>query len=364
MACRTYRLITVLLFLRMLPASLTGQQSVVFCPDRAESLSRRWAWAEDEATQAAYRNGFWIGYHIERWMGERSFTGSYSWPPREDEPTLNEVLFGIEVEDLTPEISDTETIRRTAKAALELSEQKRRPEKKVLKKVAILFRYRRDGRRDTRLEALKMSNLSLHVDLKDLPVLWLGGAEDPESIMLLDAKFSRAESDEQKERFVSAIGIHDDADAVIPPLRRILTGSEPDEVREQAAFWLGQQDDERVFPILMRTAKTDASGDVREKAVFAISQVELPEAVDHLVELAKNARDREVQEKAVFWLGQTGDPKALTILLEIARSDNDAGLREKAVFGLYQIENEDGIEALIDLAYKSRHRNVREKSIF
>ena len=347
-----------------MPGQIFAQQSVLLCPQASESLNQRWEWAVKETKQRSYRDGYWIGYNINKWMGENSFTGTYNWPPRDDEPSLKELLFGIRVEDLTPDISEQEILRQTAETALERSRDKHKPEKKVLKEVALLFRFTGDQRRTDRIEKLKTSNLSLHVDLKDLPILWLGEAKDPESVALLDNMVRSEENADQKEKFITAIGIHGDPDAVIPPLREILFSKEDDEIREKAAFWLGQQDDKRVLTILMKTAKTDVSSEVREKSVFAISQVDLPEAVDRLVELAERADDRGVQEKAIFWLGQTKDPKALKILVGIARSDPSPELREKAVFGLYQIDNEKGIEALIELAYKSRHMAVREKSIF
>ncbi len=88
--------------------------------------------------------------------------------------------------------------------------------------------------------------------------------------------------------------------------------SRPEDVREQAVFWVAQQAaDAATNERDDLLADDDDDVDVRKAAVFSLSQRPQREAVPALMEVAETSRFAEVRRSAIFWLGQTGDSRAL-----------------------------------------------------
>ncbi|MGI9174191.1 MAG: HEAT repeat domain-containing protein [Rhodothermales bacterium] len=335
---RLYAIATFTAFLMPLltvPLSALAQD-VMQHPDPSQSLSERWTWATEQASERDAEDGYWIGYSIERRMRENSFIGS--WSDRENMMTLGEALYGVKPEN--PGFRS-------------------KSDREVTKEVAILFLFEPGD--DTPTD-VQVSNMEGHADLDGHPVLWLGPADKEESLEWLEARYDAGTSTDAREELVAAIGIHGDAALTVPILRRILTGDDAPDVREQAAFWLGQTDDEGALALLMQTTRDDPSEDVREHAVFAIGQMDRAAATDSLVYLAQNG-EAEIREQAIFWLGQGDTEEALVLLMRVTRTDPSADVREHAVFSIGQMDREAATDSLIYLA-KEGKGEVREQAIF
>ncbi|MFH1941966.1 MAG: hypothetical protein ABIL68_07650, partial [bacterium] len=149
--------------------STVTAQTVLRHSDSNAPLKQRWEWAEKQSKDNKYRNGCWIAYSIEKLMGKHSYTGSFSTGWKEKK-TLSEIVYGKKIYDDEAGLSDAEIIRREARRALDELKDKDRPEEKVLKEVAILFEITENRS----ISDVKMSNLSLYVDLEGLPLIWLG----------------------------------------------------------------------------------------------------------------------------------------------------------------------------------------------
>lgn len=226
---------------------------VVKHPKPDSPLKERWDWALKESGSKTYKKGFWIGYSIEKLMGKNSFTGTF----REDwkkDVSLSELIYGIKIEDPDDKLSDGEKIRRAAREALDDLEDRDQPREKVLKELAILFQYS-DTRR---IDDVKISNMCLRVDLEKMPLIWLGKGQEKESVSLLGRLYQKAEQNDDKEEMVTVVGIHPPSDDVFAFLEKVLMSRDHDDIRENAAFWLGQQDNEKALKILVRTARPTA----------------------------------------------------------------------------------------------------------
>ena len=294
-------------------------------------------------------------------MGERSYIGSWNDDRlRSMEPTIEEVLTGKRrIEPLMPR---AERLSRTAREILDDLEMDRTAEKKVWKDVAILLRYEGDG--STGPEKVEMSNFELNFDFQGLPLLWLGDASDDQSLTLLRGLYAGAKREETKKHVLAAVGIHNTPALVIPILESVLASRDADELRKDAAFWIGQQDDAAALKVLRLAARTDRSREVRKGAVFAISQVELEAAVDELIDLARTAENENVRHEAVFWLGQQASKKAGEALVDFATKDGDSKVQEQAVFALSQLPENQGVEPLIKIARTHPNPHVRKKAVF
>ena len=335
--------IITLAFLLLAPAVGQAQQ-VRHHPQPEAALGQKWQWAEEQARQDDdARRGYWIGYSIERLMGEYSFVGS--WHSRGERETLHEVLYG-------------------EKPAFDYRDRRRGDRKstrKVIKEVALLFEFEAGRAEPT---DLKVINVSGHVDFNGLPLFWLAGAEDAESIDFVMDQYRRTGSDDHKEDLVMAVAIHDATGRVVPILTDILGGDDATDVRESAAFWLGQQDDDAALDVLLQAARNDRSHDVREQAVFGISQIENTEATEALIDLARSGPS-DIRENAIFWLGQVASDRAAEALGEVVNDDDgDTEVQKQAVFSISQLPADQSVPMLIEIARTHAKAKIRKDAIF
>ncbi|OGD16446.1 MAG: hypothetical protein A2V76_10560 [Candidatus Aminicenantes bacterium RBG_16_63_14] len=293
-------------------------------------------------------------------MGENSRIGSFTSGGSGRDLTVAEILAGVKVK-AEPSVS-TEDVRGAARAALEEIERQGKPEKKVLKELGFFLKY--ETGKPPVLTEVRMSNLDLALDFEGAPLCWLGKASEEDSLALIKVLFGRARDEKIREGLVAAAGCHGSPRLVVPFLETVLTGDGADDLRRDAAFWVGQQNDPDGLRLLVRTARTDRSKEVREGAVFSISQVELPAAVDELIALARAAELRDVRKQAVFWLGEMASEKSGPALEEFARKDGDLEIQEQAVFALSQLPDNQGVDVLIKLAKTHPDPRVRKKAVF
>ncbi|MCH8127815.1 HEAT repeat domain-containing protein [candidate division KSB1 bacterium] len=341
---------------------ITQAQDVVKYPNQNDDLSKRWTWAEREAKSGKYRNGVWIGYSIQRLMGENSHIGSFS-RDYQDKITLEELIYGKKA-DPDEKLSDKEIIERTIKETLDELKDEKKEERKVLKEVAILFRYESNSKRFEDVKKTKVTNLTLHVNLDELPLIWLGQIEHENSLEFLQDFAEGVTSVEMKKRFTMVIGIHDANKRSIAILKEFATKDEHAEVRKSASFWLGQTHHKEALDILKKIIQSDRSSNVREHAVFAISRMRSQESTDVLIDLAQKSKDFEVRSKAIFWLGQKASRKAEKALEDLVYSDDETKVRKKAVFALTQLPHNKGVPHLIRIAKTHPNIKVRKQAIF
>ncbi|MCX6567599.1 MAG: HEAT repeat domain-containing protein [Candidatus Aminicenantes bacterium] len=324
------------------------------------ALAARLDWALGEAPGAGPGGVFWAGYSIERLMGERSHIGSYTVGGSGRDLTIAEVLAGANSAAAPSAAGDD--LQGAARAALDEIDRHGKPEKKVLKDLGVFFKYER-GKTPV-LADVSISNLDLAFDFEGAPLFWLGKVPEDQSLTLIKTLYGRNRGSKVREGLVAAAGCHGTPRLVVPFLETVLTGDGPDDLRKDAAFWIGQQNDPDGLRLLVRTARGDRSEEVREGAVFSISQVELPEAVDEIITLARSAEAHDVRKQAVFWLGQMASEKSGKALVELARTDGEIEIQEQAVFALSQLPDNQGVDALIKLAKTHPDPRVRKKAVF
>lgn len=321
------------------------------------ALTAKMAWAQAQAAKATPGRTYWIGYSIERLQGEHSTIGSF-WGDGQARLTVAEVLAG----KTRPDPAQAADVRKDAAAALDRIERKGQPEKQVFKELGIFLKY--EPGRQGALSQVEMSNLDLSFDFEALPLYWLGRAPEDQSLALVRDLYGRESGEEARKGLVAAAGCHGTPKLVLPFLESVLSGPGSDEIRKDAAFWIGQKGDPESLGLLARAARTDRSEEVREGAVFAISELDLPAAVDELIALARGADRHDVRKQAVFWLSQIASKKAGPALEDIAEADPDLEIQEQAVFALSELPGDEGLEALIRLAKTHKDARIRKKAVF
>jgi HEAT repeat protein len=334
---------------------------VLHAPPQHKTLSARLQWAHSAVGQ--YREGAWVGYSIQKYMHENSHIGNYGSRTR-DLPTLDQVLRGETVPTPSARVTREQQMLNAARRALHSGNDDKESREKVLKDVAILFRLPPRAKDLAQLDKVRISNLDLHVDLKDLPLLWLGAVEDAESIPLLDGLYGKVQERKPRKDLMVAVSLHDTKDLVVPCLQRYVTKEKDQDLRGEAAFWLGQQDHPEALKTLRQVVKEDESIKVRKKAVFALSQMSLEGAVDGLIDVARSDASRDLQKEAIFWLGQKASEKARKSLKDVVFDNEETEIQEQAVFAISQWPKDQSIPALSDISKNHPHPKIREKAIF
>jgi hypothetical protein len=342
--------LSLLLPLMVFACGLKAQE-VFRCPDQNSSLAERWKWASGDGARLVGGKEYWVGYCIKRLMNETSYlkSGNLYSGSMDSRRSIYDIVSG----DTTGHSGENRTWGGTERNKIV----------KVLKEVAILVRISGKLGDEGSLKKLDISNMELYVDLRNKPLLWLGGADDDQSVGLLKDLFGCQSSAELKKDLLTAIGIHQNSIAAFPFLVSVLKSEQADNVRAQAAFWLGQQNRLESLPVLTEAAEGDRSAKVKEQSVFAISQLGSDESAEALISLALKARDTNVRAKAAFWLGQKASQKAVATLESIIADDEETDVQRQALYALAQIHTSDGIDRLIKIARTHPNPRIRKQAI-
>ena len=224
-----------------------------------------------------------------------------------------------------------------------------------------------------RLEAKKVDRIRVAsedctLDAGGLPFLWLTGVKPSESVALLTtyvqgAEFERHEHHNIGQGALTAIALHADASAD-RAMESFVKPDQREELRRQAAFWLGVARGKEGLNTLQRMAKSDPSSDVRAHVTFALSVSHEPGALEEMIRMAHDDSSSHVRGQALFWLAQKAGNKAVGTITGAIENDPDTEVKKKAVFALSQLPKDEGVPKLIEVAQTNRNPEVRKQAMF
>jgi HEAT repeat protein len=208
------------------------------------------------------------------------------------------------------------------------------------------------------------------LDAGGLPFIWLNGASAPESVryLLSVARETQAGASREQTRradgALSAIAMHADPSAD-QALEQLAASPQPDQVRRQAIFWLGNTRGRRGFEVVSRILREDPNDKIREHAIFALTQNKEPEALNAVVRAAHDDKNPHVRGQALFWLAQKAAQKtAQAAISDAIANDPETEVKKKAVFALTQIPGGDGVPLLVQVARTNQNPAVRKQAMF
>jgi len=92
----------------------------------------------------------------------------------------------------------------------------------------------------------------------------------------------------------------------------------PDDMRESAIFWLGQEASAVATQGLEEIVDDDnVELELREHAIFSLSQQGIDQCFPALSNVALNSRHPQLREQAFFWLAQHDDPRVIDLLEQV-----------------------------------------------
>jgi len=355
---RFLRLTTCLLLI--LGAASAAPVRVLRHPNSAEPLSIRWEWALRQASGSEYQKGFWIGYSIRRRMSENHFIGSWFSTPRRDDQTLEQVLSGKPAPVLDARAAE-QAVKDAARKALDEIDGRLEPEKIVDKDIGILFRF--GPKSGQTPEETEFCDLKLFFKPEGRPIIWLEGAADKDSLVLLERLYSGLIPEKIQVDLIQAIARHQTPGLAMPFLERVALSAPTVPLRREAAEGLGEQDDPRAVGILKRLAERDLSADVRDDAVSALAESPVPASVDALIALASKSPYEEVRKEAVAGLAEKASENAVQTLEKVAFDDKDTEVQQEAVSALAELPPKEALPLLTKIAKTHLNPEVRKTAI-
>jgi HEAT repeat protein len=218
-----------------------------------------------------------------------------------------------------------------------------------------------------RVGKIRTFTADCELDAGGLTLHWLTGVDPAQSVALLQAHVTGTDPDGASGRWrrtgVSAIAFHADA-AADRALETFVARSQPETLRKDAAFWLGNARGRRGFEVLRRLVQeSDDADGLRRHLVFALTQSREPDAMDLVIRIARTDASPRMRGEALFWLSQKKDPRAGPTIVEAIDSDPSPEVRKKAVFALGQL-GEAGEPLLVQIARGHTDPAVRGEAIF
>ncbi len=326
-----------------------GADTVLHAPPGP--LASRWQWARDEARRRGYR-AFWVGYTIEPLAaaeGRSIYIGRLERQGKSGP--------GVSLRGRIISFGDFDGFRVPGVPLAPLVGGGMPDD------VAVLFLYSAAGNGRPLLARVHASSLALPVDLEGRPVLWLGTAEDAESVPIVRRLYDEAPTEDLREDVVAIVGVHSTSAIVVPVLLAWVDSRAGDEIRSQAVEWLGRHPEPAALQALARTARRDRAADVRREAAESVADMGLGAATDTLIALARTLEDADARREAVEGLGERGDDRSVDALATLVRDDRDPDVQREAVESLGESRNARGVPQLIEIARTHPVVDVRREAV-
>jgi hypothetical protein len=229
--------------------------------------------------------------------------------------------------------------------------------------IAVLFRAQ-----NKRIMKIRVVSEECLLDAGGLPFVWLMDVKSAESVALLGgymrgAELENRDGDSIGHGVLTAIAIHADSTAD-GALESFAQPQQPESLRRQTAFWLGEARGKAGLAALQKMAKIDPSAEVRTQVAFALSVSREPGALDEMIRMAKDDQSAHVRGQALFWLAQKAGQKAVSTITGAIENDPDTEVKKKAVFALSQLPKDEGVPKLVEVAQSNRNLEVRKQAMF
>jgi hypothetical protein len=219
-----------------------------------------------------------------------------------------------------------------------------------------------------KVQRIQVASENCTLDAGGLPFLWLTGVTSNESLAWLGTLVHNGDLKEHGDHgpgqgALTAIALHA-GPAADRALETFVAADQHEELRKQAAFWIGAARGKAGLDSLKRLAKTDSSQEVRAQVAFAFFVSEENGAVDEIIRMAHDDNSAHVRGQALFWLAQKAGQRASAAITGAIESDPDTEVKTKAVFALSQLPKVEGVPRLILVAETNKNPEVRKQAMF
>ena len=199
-------------------------------------------------------------------------------------------------------------------------------------------------------------------DVRESAVFWLSQVEDERALDALVSILEDSRDPEIQEKAVFGISQHDSPRSTEMLKNYAGDSGAPDDIRENAIFWLGQSDGGGEY--LRDLYGSVERRSLKEKIIFGVSQSGDDADAEWLIDRALDpGESTEVRKNALFWAGQTGVEASRLAGLYEDVSDHE--LKEQIIFALSQSSHErDAVEELMEIALDEADADLQKSALF
>lgn len=203
--------------------------------------------------------------------------------------------------------------------------------------------------------------------VREQAVFWMGQVKTDRAAALLEEIATASPDVDLRAKAIHALHEHGSPRAAAL-LRRLAENAQtPEEVREQAIFWIGQRRSQEnadfLRSLFARLGRDERSEDIRKKVMFSLSQMRgfgndrwlLGIAVD-------DANSAELRGHALFTAGQAGIPGSDLAALYDRLSNSQ--VKEKLIWVMSESKDRVATDKLVAIAQSDPDREMRKTALF
>jgi tetratricopeptide (TPR) repeat protein len=242
--------------------------------------------------------------------------------------------------------------------------KQRAPCREELRKKAVFLLSQKRGP-DVTTTLLDVARNDPSNDVRGEAIQWLSQSRSEAAIPALDSVLFQAKDQDIRKKAIFALSQMARDERARGALQRAAQDERmPEDLREEAIFWLGQS--RTVDLAFFKTLFTNSRNvDLRKKIMFSVAQHASPESTAWLLDVAKNRSfDTDVRKEAIFWLSQS---RAVDLdgLQSIYTGSRDEEEIQKQVIFVYSQRREPAVvDKLIEIAKSDPKLENRKEAIF
>ena len=200
-------------------------------------------------------------------------------------------------------------------------------------------------------------------EVREQAVFWLSQVGTDRSVSALDSILRSAGDRKLQEKAIFALSQVDNPRASAAIREFAERNDVAVEVRENAIFWIGQQNRPENARYLQTLYGRVNSQQLKEKIIFSLSQMNSAENGRWIMNIALDENEGiEARKQALFWAGQSGGNVADLIAL-YGRMQNRE-MKEQLIFVYSQRNERAAVDKLLDIARNDSDREMRKKALF
>ena len=194
-------------------------------------------------------------------------------------------------------------------------------------------------------------------------VFWMGQIRTERSADALETIVTSSPDMDLRQKAIHALHEHNSPRAAAL-LRRLAESPQvPQQVREQAIFWLGQRRSQENADFLRSLFGSTDDNDLQKKILFSLSQMRGFENDRWLLDIALDTKNSsDMRGHALWTAGQAGI--AGSELVGVYDQLSDSEVKEKLIWVMSESRDRAATDKLIEIAQKDPDREMRKKALF
>ena len=198
-------------------------------------------------------------------------------------------------------------------------------------------------------------------------LFWLGQVRTDKAVAALEEIATSHPDTDMRQKAIHPLHESNTARAY-QVLRRLAESAQtPENVRDQAIFWLGQrrsaENAEFLRGLFDRIGRGEQNDDIRKKILFSLSQMRGVGNDRWLLNIAfDSSKSEDVRGHALWTAGQAG--VAGSELVAVYDRLTDREIKEKLIWVMSESRDRVATDKLIDIATKDRDIEMRKKALF